>query len=36
MMEAMPNTEFIEWQAWFQLKSEDEEAALEEAKQNSR
>ena len=36
MMEAMSNVEFIEWQAFFQLKAEDEEAAIEEAKQNSR
>jgi 1,2-phenylacetyl-CoA epoxidase PaaB subunit len=36
MMEAMSNQEFINWQAYFQLQAEDEEAALEEARQNAR
>jgi len=36
MMEAMSSTEFINWQAYFELQARDEEAAIEEAKRNAR
>jgi hypothetical protein len=36
MMEAMSNTEFTYWMAFFTLETEDTEAAIEKAKQEAR
>jgi hypothetical protein len=36
MMEAMSNSEFTYWMAFFELEHEDTEEAIEEAKRNAR
>jgi hypothetical protein len=35
-MAEMPNTEFTGWQAYCELEVRDNEAAIEEAKQNAK